>query len=129
MTYRWLADATVVVHFAFIAFVVLGALLVWRRPAWAWLHVPAIVWVAYIELTGSLCPLTPLENALRLRAGDAGYAGGFIEHYLVPIIYPPGLTPAIQVLLGAAVIGVNALAYWSIWRRRRRSDPAAAESS
>jgi hypothetical protein len=77
MTYRWLADATVVLHFAFIAFVVLGSALVWRRRGWAWLHVPAIVWVAYIEFTGALCPLTPLENAWRVRAGDAGYDPAF----------------------------------------------------
>jgi Protein of Unknown function (DUF2784) len=126
MTYRWLADATVVLHFAFIAFVVLGSVLVRRRRAWAWLHVPAVVWVAYLEFTGTVCPLTPLENALRARAGDAGYAGGFVEHYLVPIIYPAGLTPGIQIALGAAVIAVNLLAYWSIWRRRRA--PAMVEN-
>ena len=78
---------------------------------------PAIAWVAWIEFTGTLCPLTPLENALRARAGDAGYAGGFIEHYLIPIIYPAGLTPGIQVALGVAVVVLNALAYWAIWRR------------
>lgn len=121
MTYRWLADATVAFHFAFIAFVVLGSALVWRRPALAWLHVPAIAWVAYIEFTGTLCPLTPLENALRTRAGDAGYAGGFIEHYLIPIIYPAGLTPGIQLALGAAVVALNALAYRAIWRRHGRT--------
>jgi hypothetical protein len=119
MTYRWLADATVILHFAFIAFVVLGSALVWRRIAWAWLHVPAIAWVAYIEFTGTLCPLTPLENVLRVRAGDAGYAGSFVEHYLVPIFYPAGLTPAIQLALGSAVVAFNAIAYWAIWRRRR----------
>lgn len=121
MTYRLLADATVVFHFAFIAFVVLGSALVWRRLAWAWLHVPAIAWVAYIEFTGTLCPLTPLENALRARAGDAGYAGGFVEHYLIPVIYPAGLTPAVQFALGAVVVILNVVAYWSIWRRHRRA--------
>jgi hypothetical protein len=127
MTYRWLADATVVLHLAFIVFVVLGSVLVWRRPAWAWLHVPAIAWVGFIEFTATLCPLTPLENALRTRAGDAGYAGGFIEHYLIPIIYPPGLTPGIQFALGMMVVALNALAYWAIWRRRRAA--TALESS
>lgn len=120
MTYRWLADATVVLHFAFIAFVVLGSVLVWRRPAWAWLHVPAILWVAYIEFTGTLCPLTPLENALRSRAGEEGYQGGFIEHYLIPIIYPAGLTPQVQVVLGVAVLVLNAIVYAVVWRRRAR---------
>ena len=92
MAYRWLADATVALHFAFIVFVVSGGFLVLRDGVWAWLHLPAVAWVAWLEFTGAICPLTPLENALRVRAGEAGYAGGFIDHYLVPVIYPAGLT-------------------------------------
>jgi len=121
MLYRWLADATVVLHFAFIAFVVLGGLLVLRNLRFAWLHVPAVAWVVWLEFTGAICPLTPLENALRARAGEAGYAGGFIDHYLMPVIYPAGLTPHIQVMLGAAVLVLNAIVYALVWRRRRRS--------
>jgi hypothetical protein len=120
MTYRLLADATVVFHLAFIAFVVLGGWLVLRKPSLAWLHLPAVAWVVWLELTGALCPLTPLENALRARAGQAGYAGGFIDHYLMAVIYPAGLTPQIQVALGIGVLALNAALYALVIRRRRR---------
>ena len=120
MVYRWLAEATVAFHFAFIVFVVLGGLLAVRSVRWAWLHVPAVVWVAWLELTGAICPLTPLENAYRARAGEAGYAGGFIDHYLVPVIYPAGLTPQIQMALGIAVVALNVIVYAWAWRRWRR---------
>ena len=119
MTWRFLADLTVAAHLAFILFVVFGGLLVLRHPRWLWLHVPAVAWVAWLELTGAICPLTPLENALRARAGDAGYAGGFIEHYLIPVIYPAGLTPAVQTALGVGVIGVT-LAMYALAARRHR---------
>ena len=119
MTYRLLADATVAFHLAFIAFVVLGGLLVMRRPRVAWLHLPAVAWVVWLELTGAICPLTPLENALRARAGEAGYAGGFIDHYLMPVIYPAGLTPHIQWMLAIAVLAINAIVYTRAWRRAR----------
>lgn len=124
MAYRGLADATVALHFAFILFAVFGGFLAWRRAFWAWLHLPAVGWVAYLEFTGAICPLTPLENALRARAGDAGYTGGFVEHYLVPVIYPVGLTPQLQVLLGCAVVALNVLVYARLWRRRRAARPA-----
>ena len=120
MTYRLLADATVAIHLAFIAFVVLGGLVVLRKPVVAWLHVPAIVWVVWLELTGAICPLTPLENLLRARAGEAGYQGGFIDHYLMPIIYPAGLTPQVQIGLGIAVLVLNLAVYAIVWRRRAR---------
>ena len=115
---RVLADAVVVFHLAFIAFVLAGGVLVitWRRRV-AWLHLPAVAWAAYAEFTATICPLTPLENALRLRAGQSGYAGGFVEHYLIPIIYPAGLTPNAQGVLGAVVIAVNLLFYAIAWRR------------
>jgi hypothetical protein len=119
MAYRLLADATVALHAAFIVFVVAGGFLVWRDARWAVLHLPAVAWVAWLEFTGAICPLTPLENALRARAGDEGYAGGFIDHYLVPVIYPAGLTPGIQVALGVALVVGNAWLYWRAWRRRR----------
>lgn len=113
------ADAIVALHLAFIAFVLFGGLLAWRDLRFAWLHLPAVAWGAFAELTGTLCPLTPLENALRLRAGQEGYAGGFVEQYLIPIIYPAGLTPAHQVWLGVFVIALNLLIYAVAFSRRR----------
>ena len=121
MAYRLLADATVAFHFAFIVFVVFGGLVVLRKPRLAWLHVPAVAWVVWLELTGAICPLTPLENTLRAQAGDAGYPGGFVDHYLVPVIYPAGLTAQIQTALGFAVLAINVAAYAWLWRRRGRS--------
>jgi hypothetical protein len=120
VAYRLLADATVAFHLAFILFVVLGGLVVLRRPLVAWLHVPAVVWVVWLELTGAICPLTPLENALRTRAGEEGYAGGFVDHYLMPVIYPAGLTAHIQWGLAIAVLAVNAIVYTRAWRIARR---------
>ena len=121
MTTRLVADAVVVAHFAFIAFVTVGFLAVLREPRLAWLHVPAVAWAAYVTLTGAICPLTPLELDLRRAAGQGGYRGGFIEHYLVPLIYPPGLTRPVQAALGVAVLVVNVAAYaWLVRRRATR---------
>ncbi|MDX1595285.1 MAG: DUF2784 domain-containing protein [Gammaproteobacteria bacterium] len=121
MLYGLLADTVVVVHFAFIVYVVLGALLVWRWPWTAWLHLPVVAWGALVELMGWTCPLTPLEVHLRTLAGGGGYEGGFIAHYLLPVIYPPGLTPGIQVVLGLAVLAINGVLYGVLlWRRRAR---------
>ena len=120
MIHRLAADAVLLLHLGFILFVLLGGLLAlrWRRAPL--LHLPAVAWGVYIELSGGLCPLTPLENRLRIAAGEAGYTGGFIEHYLLTLIYPAGLTPQIQYVLAAVVVGVNGLAYAWVWRRRRR---------
>jgi hypothetical protein len=126
--YRIAADLVVVLHFAFIAFVVLGGFIAWWRSHVAWLHVPIALWGATIEFAGWICPLTPLENALRRSAGDAGYAGGFIEHYVIPVVYPAGLTPTIQVGLGIAVLVVNGIAYGLLLRRRRRKGERGAGS-
>ncbi len=123
MPYRLLAELVFLVHFAFIVFVVAGGFAVLRRPKLAWLHLPAALWGALIEFFGWTCPLTPLEVFLLRSAGDAGYAGGFLEHYLSPVIYPEGLTPAVQVLLGSAVIAVNVAVYARLWRRRRGVNP------
>lgn len=120
MLARFAADLVVLVHAAFIAFVVAGALLVLRWPRVAWLHLPVVAWGAGIELTGWVCPLTPLENALRRAAGETGYSGGFIEHYLIPLIYPAGLTPTVQLALGLFVLGINVALYSVITLRRRR---------
>jgi len=123
MTARLLADVVVAAHFAFVAFVVAGGLLVFDDRRWATIHLPAVAWGAWTEFTGTLCPLTPLEDSLRREAGDAGYGGGFIEHYLIPMIYPEALTARVQVLLGVVVITLNAAVYalaWRKWRRDRR---------
>jgi hypothetical protein len=117
---RFAADAVVLVHLAFVVFVVVGGCLAIRWPLVAWLHVPAALWGAWAELTATICPLTPLENALRRRAGEAGYEGGFIEHYLIPLLYPAGLTPGHQRWLGAFVVAVNVAAYALAIRRTRR---------
>lgn len=119
MLARGLADAVVLVHLAFILFVLLGGLLVLRHPRIAWLHVPALAWGVYTELTSTVCPLTPLENVLRRAAGEEGYAGTFIDRYLVPLIYPPGLTPGMQVGIGAALLAANAVLYAVALRRAR----------
>ena len=125
MLYRLLADSLVLAHFGFVLFVVLGGLLVLRWRRLIWLHLPAAAWGFAIEVFGWICPLTSLENSLRRRAGSAGYDGGFVEHYIIPVLYPPGLTLEIQWVLAAIVLGVNALVYGIlIYRgaRRRRQD-------
>jgi len=119
MAYSLLADLVLAVHLGFVVFVVLGGLLTLRWPRAAWIHVPAALWGAWIELAGGICPLTPLENELRRRAGEGGYTGGFVEHYLVPIVYPAGLTRTTQLLLGVLVILVNAAVYGVVLRRWR----------
>ncbi|MGF1546668.1 MAG: DUF2784 domain-containing protein [Thiotrichales bacterium] len=119
MLYRLLADGVLVLHLAFIVFAVLGALAVLRWPRLIWLHLPAVAWGAWIEFSGGICPLTPLENHFRNLAGLAGYDGGFIEHYLLPLIYPHELTRAMQWLFGAIVLTVNAALYGVWWWRRR----------
>ena len=113
------ADALVVLHLAFVAFVVLGGLLVLRWRWIAWIHVPAALWGAWIEFAGWICPLTPLENRLREAAGQQGYATSFVEHYLMPVLYPATLTRELQWLLGAIVVGVNAVVYLVAWRRSK----------
>lgn len=118
MTYRTLADLVLVVHLGFVLFVVLGGLVVVKWPPVAWLHVPAAIWGVLIEYSGWICPLTPLENSLRVRGGVAGYSGGFIEHYIQPVLYPAGLTRSTQVVLGSVVLILNLAAYWIVVSRR-----------
>jgi len=114
---RIAADAVLVVHFTFVVFVVLGGALVLRWPKLVWIHLPAVIWAALVEVNGWICPLTPLEVALRQAAGDAGYAGDFLEHYLVAVVYPEGLTRGVQVVLGAAVLLANLAIYAVVLRR------------
>lgn len=120
MIFRLAADAVLLLHAAFIVFVVCGGLLAWRWPRLAWIHLPAAVWGAFVELSAAACPLTALENEFLSRAGLAGYGGGFIEHYLLGAIYPQGLSRATQWLLGAAVVAINAAIYGALLLRRRR---------
>ncbi|MCY1282373.1 hypothetical protein D9M68_270450 [compost metagenome] len=122
MIYKIAADAVLLLHLAFILFVVVGGLLVLQWPRLALLHLPAVAWGATVEFLHLVCPLTPLENRLRLAAGEQGYRGGFIEHYLVPLIYPAGLTPGIQLWLGTLVLLLNLVPYGLLlnrllWRR------------
>lgn len=116
----FLADALVLGHLLFVAFVMAGGFLLVRWPKLVWLHLPAAAWGAIIEFTGWICPLTPLENRLRMLGGGSAYGGGFIERYLLPILYPENLTLPIQQVLGGVVVGVNLVAYALAYRALRR---------
>jgi len=116
-----LADAVVVLHLGFVGFVVLGGLLALRWPRAAWVHLPAAVWGVWVEFTGRICPLTPLENSLRRQGGDAGYSASFVEHYVIPVLYPAALTRELQWALGGIVIVANAAVYAVILLRARRT--------
>lgn len=122
MIYRALADLILALHFVFVLFVVLGGLLVLRWTRIAWVHIPAAIWGVLIEYTGWICPLTPLENSLRTRGGEAGYSGGFIEHYIQPLLYPAGLTRSTQVVLGSVVLILNLTAYGIALSRIQRHE-------
>jgi len=119
MSWNLLADAVVLAHFAFVAFVIGGGFIAWRWPRVAIAHVPALLWGSWIELSGWICPLTPLENHLRERAGESAYSGGFVEHYIIPLLYPPGLTRQAQWALCAALIAINAVAYGGLLLQSR----------
>ena len=113
-----LANAVVLAHIAFVMFVILGGVIVLRWRPVAWAHVPAVIWGVVVEVAGWECPLTPLENWLWARSGASGYAGGFVEHYLVPVLYPEELTRELQLALGALALLVNFAIYWPMIRRR-----------
>lgn len=118
------ADAVLLLHFAFVLFATLGALLVWRWTWVLWLHLPAVAWAAFVEFSGRVCPLTPLEVELRRLAGQSGYSGDFIEHYIGSVLYPADLTRLTQIVLGVTVVLINVAMYAAIVRRRwRRSTP------
>ena len=121
MWYRGAADLVLVLHLLFVAFVVLGGLFALRWPRVAWIHVPVALYGAAIEFLGFICPLTPLEVWLRRLGGEAGYEGGFVEHYITAALYPTGLTREIQIALGVAVLVINAIVYAVWWRRRKRA--------
>jgi len=124
MIYTAVANSLVIVHFLFVLFVILGGLLLFRWPGIAFVHLPAAAWGVMIELNHWICPLTPVEQSMRRAAGEEGYTGGFIDHYIIPLIYPEGLTPEIQWVLGAIVLLVNAAIYGS-WLLKRMSGRAS----
>ena len=119
MAWRILADLLVAGHLAFVAFVIFGGFLAWK---WRWAvfaHLPALLWGFWVETSGQICPLTPLEIHLRHVAGQAGYQGGFLAHYVVPLLYPPWLTRPTQWVLAALLLAINVLAYGSLLRPHR----------
>ena len=121
MLYGILADIVVWIHLGFVIFCALGALLVVWRHWVVWLHLPTVFWAVWIELSGGICPLTPLENWLRNQAGQGGYHGDFVAHYLMPVLYPAELTRNVQILLGMLVLIINAALYaYILFRHRRR---------
>jgi hypothetical protein len=129
MLYGLLADLVLVAHLAFVGFVVLGGFLVLRWRRLAWIHLPVALWGAAIVVTGFTCPLTPLENRLLRLGGRAGYQGGFIEHYVTAVLYPDGLTRQAQLVLGAAVLGLNLILYWRVVALSRRQRAGVARGA
>jgi len=121
MLYGVLADLVVIIHLAFVVFVLFGGLLVlrWRRVVW--LHLPAVAWGAAVEFGGWICPLTPLEIWLRMQGGESGYSSDFIEHYILPLLYPADLTREVQIVLGAMVVAINLAIYGWVWRISRKT--------
>jgi hypothetical protein len=115
------ADLIVLLHFLFVLFVVFGGVLALWWPRIVWLHVPAVVWGVWIEFSGSICPLTPLENRLRRAQGGTGYQGDFIAHYILPVLYPEGLTRSHQLALGVLALSVNVFVYALVLARHRRT--------
>jgi hypothetical protein len=124
LIFRLLADLIVLIHLAFVVFVVLGGLLVIRWPRVLWVHLPAAAWGAWVEFAGWICPLTPLENWFRMRGGDVAYTASFVEQYLIPLLYPASLSRELQYSLGATVVVVNLLVYAMLVRRSARHKAA-----
>jgi len=126
-----LADALVIMHLLFVAFVMAGGFLLMRWPKLVWLHLPAAAWGAFIEFAGGVCPLTPLENHLRVLGGESAYSGDFVERYLLPILYPENLALPVQQVLGGVVVAVNLAAYalaYRVWRRKVADLPGTRRS-
>jgi hypothetical protein len=121
MIYHLLANLIVVIHLLFVFFVMLGGLLILRWRFFAWIHMPAVLWAVLIEFYGWICPLTPLENHLRIKGGSSGYATGFVEHYIIPLLYPSQLTREMQIFLGLLVLIVNLVMYLWVWHARARA--------
>ena len=121
MLTRVAADFVVIIHFGYIVFVVLGGLLVFRWPKLMWLHLAAVAWAVVLELGGFICPLTPLENRLRIAAGEGGYSSGFIDQYLIPLVYPDGLNRPTQIALVVLVVSINLFLYGVMVAKRKRN--------
>ena len=121
MTYKLAADLLVLIHFSFIIFVVLGGLLVLRWPRVAWAHIPAAAWGAWISFTHGVCPLTPMEQSLRTLAETPNYQGGFINHYIIPLLYPPGFSAETAQILGFMVLGLNLFFYTTVIYRKLKN--------
>jgi len=120
MLYRVLADVVVILHLAFVMFVLFGGLLALWKPRIVWLHLPVMAWGAAVEFTGWFCPLTPLEQWLRLQGGESSYRSDFIEQYVLPVLYPAELSRDLQLVLGMLVVMINVAIYgWPLWRPRR----------
>ena len=122
MIWSLLADLVLLVHLGFILFVIFGGIWLWNRPRLAWIHLPSVIWASIVNITRGVCPLTPLENYLRLKGGWAGYEGGFVRHYIAPIVYPDGLTVDVAIASGIALVVWSVLIYGFVlyrWRRRR----------
>jgi len=128
MLYHFFADLVVVIHLLFVLFVILGGLLVLRWRFCAWIHIPAACWAMLIEFSGWICPLTPLENKLRLKGGSIGYTTGFMEHYIIPLLYPSQLTRKIQIFLGVLVFVVNLVIYLWVWYSSGRRNKNTVET-
>lgn len=122
MGYWLAADLTLVLHLLFILFVIFGGLLCLHRVRWAWLHLPAMIWGVWVEWAGWICPLTPLENHFRQLASGQGYLGGFVEHYLIPLIYPEQLTVSLQWFLGLSVLIVNFFIYLYVFKKVKKQN-------
>jgi len=124
MWYSLLADLIVVLHFSFVLFVLFGGLLTVKWPHVTWIHGPALAWGSLVEFTGLVCPLTPLENRLRMMGGESGYHGDFLSRWLLPVLYPDFLTPGIQIALGCLLLALNVTIYAWIWRTRLSHRPS-----
>lgn len=122
MPFSILADMVVIAHFLFVLFVIFGGFLAIYKQGWAWLHIPAATWGALVEFTGWICPLTPLENWLRVRGGETAYTSDFIEHYIIYFLYPSFLTRNLQVFLGFIVVVINICIYGWMIRRKKKGE-------
>ncbi len=129
MLYRLMADAVLLVHLAFIVFALLGGLLVLRYPRLLYLHLAALTWGVLVQWANWICPLTPLENILRQLGGQAGYAGGFIEHWLSVLLYPPDLTLALRYGLGLVLIAINIIVYWRVFTSSKTRNQTRSANS
>ncbi|MFZ2490898.1 MAG: DUF2784 domain-containing protein [Thermoanaerobaculia bacterium] len=119
MSNRVFAELVLLAHFGFVLFAVFGGLLVLQSRRWAWIHVPAVIWASIVNLASWTCPLTPVEQAFRSAAGQAGYTGGFVEHYIGPLVYPGGMPRRLELVAAFSVVAWNVIVYATVLMRRR----------